>query len=132
MALKWSISHADRLVVVVATEKVRPDEAQSALTAFAAEGALPYRKLIDARFASHDPTGADIRWLSGAAVSASKNVALGAVAFVSDLEFATDIVEHFKRRMAVERPLRVFRDVASARRWLDDIAPVLPPKGDGT
>ena len=126
MALKWSISHGDRLVVFEVTGKPSANEMQSALAAVVAEGALPYRKLFDARFAAHDPDGSSLRWLSSIAASAAKNIALGPVAVVSGLDIAADIAGHLNRKADTDRPLRIFRDVASARHWLDDVAPARP------
>jgi hypothetical protein len=127
--LKWSISHDDRLVVFEVTEELRAEEIQSALTAIVAEGALPYRKLVDARFAPLTLGGTDIRWMSSITDSAAKNITLGPAAFVSGLDFAADIIEHFNRRMGTDRPLRIFRDIASAMQWLDEIAPTVRPNG---
>ena len=99
------------------------------MAALVAESALPYRKLVDARFAPHTLGGTDIRWMSSITDSAAKNITLGPVAFVSGLDFAADIVEHFNRKMGTDRPLRIFRDIASAMQWLDEIAPTVQPNG---
>ena len=130
MALKWSISHDNRLVVFELTQqRVVAEEIQGAMVAMMAEGALPYRKLIDARFAPHDPTADLIRWLSNVTTLAARNVTLGPVAFVSGLDSAADIIEHFNHKMDIDLPVSIFPDIESAMRWLDDIAPVLRPGG---
>lgn len=130
MALKWSISHDNRLVVFELTQqRVVAEEIQGAMVAMMAEGALPYRKLIDARFSLHDPTAALIGWLSNVTTAAARTVTLGPVAFVSSLDSAVDIVEHFNRKMDIEISISIFPDIEPAMRWLDDIAPVLRPGG---
>ena len=130
MALKWSISHDDRLVVFELTQqRVTAEEIQGAMVAMMAEGALPYRKLIDARFSLHDPAAALIGWLGNVTTAAGRTVTLGPVAFVSSLDSAVDIVEHFNRKMDIEIAISIFPDIEPAMRWLDDIAPVPRPGG---
>jgi hypothetical protein len=131
MALKWSISHDDRLVVFELTnERVLAEEIQGAMIALMSQGAMPYRKLIDARFSLHDPTAALIGWLGNATSAAARTVTLGPVAFVSGLDSAADILEHFNQKVDIDLPVSIFPDIEAAMRWLDEVAPVPPPPGE--
>jgi len=95
------------------------------LLAIRAAGALPYRKLIDLSFAPLSLGLAGVRAikaLNQEAGGAGKNAPRGPVAFVVGSEPAEEMVEMFHENVHVDRPLRVFRDVDTARQWLDEIA----------
>jgi hypothetical protein len=123
--LTYSISHEEKLVFIQVQSEVVPAEVQSALFAIRAAGALPYRKLIDLSFAPLTQRIAGIRAiraLSQNAGGAGKDAARGPVAILVGSEPAAEMVEMFDETMHVDRPLRIFRDLDEARRWLDEIA----------
>lgn len=49
MPLDWTISHDERLVTLKSEGALRYDEIERYLACVSAEGAMPYRKLFDAR-----------------------------------------------------------------------------------
>ena len=91
-----------------------------------AQSALPYRKLVDLRFAPLELGGPAISRLGSTVMSATENVRLGPVAVVINGDVAAGMIELFDRRTRSDRPLRVFRDQASAMQWLDEISPARP------
>jgi hypothetical protein len=123
--ITYSISHGEKLVFIEVQSEALPQEVQDALLAIRAAGALPYRKLIDLSFAplSQDLTGIRaIKALSQDAGGAGKDALRGPVAFVVGSEPAGEMVALFHENTRLNRPLRVFRDIDTARRWLDEIA----------
>jgi hypothetical protein len=127
MNLKWTISHDKKLVVVVVRGEVRPEDLRAMFTTLAAEGALPYRKLLDATFAPLTLSVAVIRTLSQVAGAIAPGVRRGPVAFVASSDVADEMIQIFDRKLSIDRPLRIFRDTRAARRWLDEIAPIGDP-----
>jgi hypothetical protein len=123
--LSYSISHEEKLVFVEVQGEASPLEVQDVLLTIRAAGALPYRKLIDLSFAPLSLGLAGVRaikTLNQDAGGAGKDAPRGPVAFVVGSEPAGEMVEMFHENVHVNRPLRVFRDIDTARRWLDEIA----------
>lgn len=128
MALDWSISHADRLVVVHLTVDFHLEDIPVAYAAVIAEGGLPYRKLVDLTLVRLDVGLFDVSRISAGIRAATGTLPRGPVAFVVDCDATNELVEAFDRRTVLDRPLGIFRDRESAMRWLDEIA---PPSGHG-
>jgi len=123
MKLTWSIAHDKKLVVVHIRSQLDPEEVRSLYAVLAAEGALPYRKLVDASFAPLTINVAAIGTISQLARAVAPDVPRGPVAFVANSEVAHEMIQIFDHKMSIDRPLRIFRDTTSAMRWLDEIAP---------
>jgi hypothetical protein len=127
MKLTWTIAHDKKLVVVHIKSQLDPEEVRSLYAAIAAEGALPYRKLVDASFAPLTINVAAIGTISQLARAVEPDVRRGPVAFVANSEIAQEMIQIFDHKMSIDRPLRIFRDTKSAMRWLDEIAPLGSP-----
>lgn len=128
MALTWSISHKDKLVVVHLPTDFELEEIPRAYAEVIAQGGLLYRKLVDLTEVPLDIGVLDIgsigRFMREGAGGASR----GPVAFIVDNDAVNDMVETFDRKTFKDRPLGVFRDKTAARLWLDEVA---PPGDDG-
>jgi hypothetical protein len=124
VALRWSISHDDRLVVAHITDAFVLADVPVVYAAIIAEGGLSYRKLVDLTLVPIDIAVLDIGGISRAVRAATNNPRRGPVAFIVPNDAVHDMVEIFDRKTALDRPLGIFRDRASAMRWLDEIAPV--------
>jgi len=123
--LAYSISHEEKLVFIQVQSEALPEEVQSAILAIRAAGALPYRKIIDLSFAPLSiglPGLRAIKALNQDAGGAGKDAPRGPVAVVVGSEPAAEIVEMFHGSLRLDRPLRIFRDLDMARRWLDEVA----------
>ena len=122
MSLEWTIFHDKKLVVVLVRSEITPADLMAMVTAFIGEGAMPYRKLLDATFAPLTLNVAVIGRLSQMA-AVTPEVRRGPVAFVANSDVADEMIQIFDHKLAIERPLRLFRDTKSAMQWLDEIAP---------
>lgn len=123
MQLTWTISHDEKLVVVHIRSQLDPEEVRALYAAIAAEGALPYRTLVDLSFAPLTSSVADIGTISQIASAATQGMRWGPVAFVASSDLAHEIVGIFDRKLNIDRPLRIFRDNPAAMRWLDEVLP---------
>jgi hypothetical protein len=123
MKLTWTIAHDKKLVVLHIRSQLDPEEVRSLYAVLAAEGALPYRKLVDASFAPLTINVAGIGTISQLARAVAPDVPRGPVAFVANSEIAQEMIQIFDHKMSIDRALRIFRDTESAMRWLDEIAP---------
>lgn len=124
MAVSWLISHDEKLVVVQITDAFVLEDIPDAYAAVIAEGGLSYRKLIDLSLAPLDVCVLDISGISSAIRAVAGDARRGPVACVVPNDAVHDMVEIFDRKTDLDRPLGIFRDKASATRWLDEIAPV--------
>ena len=122
MALTWSISHAEKLVAVRVESLLRPDEVQACFAAIIAQGAVPYRKLVDLTHAPLTLGAAGIRAIAQRMAQVPDGVRRGPLAFVVNNELAKEMVVTFDHQMGVERPLAMFPTVEEARGWLDSLA----------
>jgi hypothetical protein len=123
MKLTWTISHDEKLVVVHIRGQLEPEELRSLFEAMTAEGALPYRKLVDVSFAPLTIGIAGLKRMSELAAVAMHDVQRGPVAFVASSEVAHEMIRIFDYKLSIDRPLRIFNDTRSAMQWLDEIAP---------
>jgi hypothetical protein len=124
MGLTWTISHDEKLVVIRVRGEITPDALRNMFMAFAAEGLLPYRKLLDATFAPLSLNVAVIGTLSRIAGIVAPEVRRGPVAFVASSDVADEMIQIFDHKLSIDRPLRLFRNIKAAMQWLDEIAPL--------
>lgn len=118
MPLKWTISHADRTVEAVASGPVSLQEIERYLDDVMVSDAFPYRKLFDASQASAGPTD-DEMMLLGARLSAYSGLGpLGPIAFVTPAPAIRQKVRLFAVLAPADRPLKIFKAIAAARKWL--------------
>ena len=123
MPVTWSISHEEQLVVAIAEGEVVRGDIDGYLSAMIAEGAMPYRKLFDLTFAPMALAAAALRALGKRVTDYAKGGPVGPVAIVVGSELALDMARIFEAQAQANRDLRIFRDLAQARAWLDEAAP---------
>ena len=118
MPLTWTIDPAERLVTAVADGDVTRDEVEAYLSAVGESDAYAYRKLFDGsrgetRMGSDDflALGVRMRALHGTGP-------MGALAVVVPEGFAESLARMLGMLATADRPMRVFADVALARKWL--------------
>ena len=130
MALHWFIDSRKRLIVVTAEGPVSRADIDGLLDAVTGAMALPYRKLVDAtagRFAMGAvdllAIGARVRSLHVGSVGAVALVLPGRPPHDDEPEDAPTLVARLIGIVAsAKRPLRMFKSVTAARRWLDSLA----------
>lgn len=123
MAIHWTISHPERLVVVTVDGKFEPENFVRYIADLRASGALPYRKLIDLKFLAHTPSVAEVRAMSRIVADYARSNPFGPVAVVIDCDVAYELTAIFDARTNIARPLGIFRQIADATGWLDRQAP---------
>jgi hypothetical protein len=129
MALHWFIDSRKRLIVVTAEGPVSRADIDGLLDAVTGAKALPYRKLIDATAGKFAMGAVDLLAI-GARVRSLHTGPVGAVALVlpgrppqdDEPEDAPTLVARLIGIVAsAKRPLRMFKSVTAARRWLDSL-----------
>lgn len=127
MGLHWFIDSRKRLIVVVAEGPVSRAEIDELLDAVTGAKALGYRKLVDATAGRFALSAIDLLAI-GARVRSLHAGSVGAVAIVlpdrlprdDEPEDAPTLVARLIGILAsAKRPLRLFKSVSSAKRWLD-------------
>jgi hypothetical protein len=130
VGLHWFIDSRNQLIVVTAEGPVTRAEIDELLDAVTGAKALGYRKLVDAtagKFALNAidlmAIGVRVRSLHAGTVGAAAIVLPGGLPRDDEPEDAPTLLARLIGFLAsAKRPLRMFKTVASARRWLDSLA----------
>ncbi len=120
MPVRWTFDHSRRSADIVIEGTTEPKDLVGLLDAFEAEGAVGYRKLLDATRVV--PTVIDGRNMApiAARVAAFQNP--GPVAVVVPASGPVDgITRLFVLLSEAEGRIRVFRNVDEGRAWLDSL-----------
>ena len=129
MGLHWFIDSRERLIVVTAEGAVARAEIDALLDAVTGAKALAYRKLIDASAAKFALSALDVLTI-GAKVRSLHAGSVGAAAIIlpsrltdDDSDEAPTLVARLIGILAsARRPLRMFKSVPAAKRWLNELA----------
>ena len=120
--MRWTISHDERLVMVVADGPVALPEIEAYFDAVVLAGAQPYAKLLDA--STMEPQLSDAEMMAiGARMSAyvkDQRWSGGPAAFVVASRANREFVKRFINLAASPRSAKIFQTVDEARRWLDE------------
>ncbi len=120
MPLQWTVSHPTRLVIAVAKGELRLKDIEDYLDDVLAAGALPYRKIFDTTGATPKLDEDDLMAL-GARVRAYIPLGpIGPLAIVATTERSYGQARMFTALAEADRPIRIFRELHTARRWLDE------------
>ncbi len=119
MPLHWTILHRQRLVLSVARNEVTFGDIDRYLTALAKEHALPYRKVFDVTHATHGVATHEIQRLAERVGLFQRDYVLGPVAIVAGTTGSHAAAQHYASNAIASRPMAVFRDMPTARRWID-------------
>jgi hypothetical protein len=129
MALHWFIDSRARLIIVTAEGPVSRAEIDGLLDAVTGAKALGYRKLVDAAAGKFALSALDMLAI-GARVRSLHAGSVGAVALVlpdglprdGEPDDAPTLLARLVGILAsAKRPLRLFKSVPSAKRWLDSL-----------
>ena len=122
MAMRWTISHDERLVTVTAEGPVTLLDIEAYFDAVVVADAQPYAKLLDARGMVVQLSDADVMAV-GARMSAyvrDQRWPGGPAAFVVTSPTTLGFIKRFINLAASPRSAKIFQDVDEARRWLDE------------
>ena len=117
MALEWTISHPDQLVMAAAKGDVSPGEIEAYFHGVGLAGGMAYAKmfLVDSGSMLSD---LNIRALGGIIERYAVTGRIGPVAIVALTDEAFRQAEVFASAARAERPLGVVREQHEAARWL--------------
>ena len=126
MPLYWKIDPADRLMVVTAEGMVVREEVDRMLDDMVAQRALGYRKLFDGTDGdtAMDPT--ELLALGSRMRTLHRRGTMGPLAVIVPAGKWEIIARVLGMLAAARRPMKVFQNAGSARRWLDAREPVSP------
>ena len=120
MPVHWTISHSSRLVIAVAKDEVKVEDIEKYFAGVTADGAMAYRKIFEIGDEPMAVSDENLKTLGQRVVLYAEHGQVGPVALVagSDASFAQ--AQIFANAATVGRPLRIFRELHAARRWLDE------------
>ncbi len=117
MTMNWKISHDDHLVEVVASGPVSLQDVERYFDAVTVAEAWSYRKLFDAVHATSAFSDDDMMML-GARISAYMSLGRVGPLAIAASDDMRDSARVFAALAAADRPLKIFKSVRAARKWL--------------
>jgi hypothetical protein len=123
MPITWKVLHADRLVVAAATDLLTSTDMLYCADELEKLGVDSYRKIFDLSQLSSAPLQADIRLAGARTAARAAGQQFGPIAIVAASGAIAGLARIFEATSAANRPVRVFRDMFSARVWVDEMAP---------
>lgn len=123
MPLHWEVDLQQKLVTVVAEGDVTRAEVEAYLDAIDAAGLYAFRKLFDARHGrTHMPREELLALGARMRATHAAGHAMGALAAVLPDGYEEAASRVLGMMAAAERPMRVFRQVGPARKWIRSLA----------
>ena len=119
MPLHWTVTPLEHMVVCVFEGAVTVDDIIAYFAAIGEAKALSYRKIMDATRGECTLSEAELARLSGLIKAAASGGTPGPVAIVTGSSGNDSVVRNFRTMTPKGRPLRTFRSIHAARRWLD-------------
>jgi hypothetical protein len=120
MPITWSISPEERLVTVKADGPVTLENAEHYLDALVVNDAMPYRKLVDCTAMQPVVSDEEMMRLGGRMRAYVATLEGGPLAFVVTRPEVLDYVKRYINLViGATRPVKIFKTVDEARRWLD-------------
>ena len=126
MAVQWTISHTDRLVVAVARDKVTVSDIERYFAGVTDEGAMGYRKIFEITHTPGALSDENLRALGARVVLYAQHGQVGPLAIVAASDSSFEQARTFAAAATARRPLAIFRELHLARQWLD-----AQPQADG-
>ena len=122
MPVQWTISHPTRLVIAIAKGELHLNDVENYLDGVVTADALPYRKIFDTTDATVGLSEDDMMAL-GARIRAYVGMdRMGALAIVATTDRSYRQARLYAALAVADRPLRIFRELHLARKWLDEQA----------
>ena len=118
MPISWTVDPDFQSVSVLAEGAVTRADVEAYLHAIDAAGAVGYRKLIDARTATVGMLQDDLMAVA-VQLRGYHDGRVGALAIVLSREGADAVARILGVMAAADRPMRLFKSVRAAERWLE-------------
>jgi hypothetical protein len=124
MPITWGVNHDTRVVSATGNGVLTKRDFDNYLDDLAAAATLSFGKIFHMAPGSHLQLSKDDLVAVGARIRSHEvNQLMGRVAVVAASDELYEQAEKFNSKVLAERPLRIFRDIASALVWLTD-API--------
>jgi hypothetical protein len=121
MSVTYSISHLTRLVIAVAKDRVSTADVLNYLMEVNEAGAQPYRKIFDMTGAKGTIPLVELRQIARRAVTFAESGPTGPLAIIVATDEHADMAKLFAYAATAKRPVRTFRELHTARAWLDSL-----------
>lgn len=119
MPIVWTIDHDQRLLNAVCEGDVTLRDLEDYLDAVVVAGSMPYRKLFDGTRGDSKLTDEEMMQLGARIRAYHMTGSMGPLAIAVTTEHTHGLARLFGALAAADRPIKIFRDVRAARRWLD-------------
>ena len=119
MPVLWAVDHPTRLVVITAKGVVHLKDMEDCLQGVVMDATLSYRKLFDMTECSPALSGEDIVVFGERVREHTSMRAMGALAIVAASDASYRQAQLFESLAVADRPLKIFRELAAARVWLE-------------
>jgi len=119
MPIRWTISHAERLVTVKADGDVTRKDLEAYLDALIAGDAMSYAKLFDASDVRPSYDDHDMMMLGARMRAYASMFEGGPLVFVANSEPVREAIARYLNLAAAHRPSAVFETADQAHAWLD-------------
>jgi hypothetical protein len=118
MPITCRILHLERLVVGVSDGVITLKDIADFIDKVLKERAGPYRKIFDARRGTSGLSAADLKILSKRLNPHPNPKGLGPFAIVATND-RSELAAVLRPFATIDRPMRIFKDMPGARRWID-------------
>lgn len=118
MPLHWTVQSSTKLVTIVAEGDVTKADIEAYLAMVRGAGVVEWRKLFDARKGRDAFTAEEVESIGVRIRDAAATATVGPIAFVMP-EVETPSLRRFLGFLAAaRRPMKLFREIEPARRWI--------------
>lgn len=121
MPVQWTVSHPTRLVIAVARGNLRLLDIEHYLDGVMTANVLAYRKIFDMTQATPNLTDDELMALGGRIRAYIPLGRIGPLAIVASTQKSYDQARMFAALAEADRPIRIFRELHLARKWLDSL-----------
>jgi len=119
MPVHWTVSHPQRLVVAVAKDEVSVADNEQYFAGVTAEGGMSYRKIFEFTHTPNALSEENLKALGQRVIFYAQHGQIGPVAIVATSDESYAQARIFADAAKVSRPLQIFRELHTARQWLD-------------
>ena len=123
MSIRWKVLHPGRLVVAVARDEITSADILFCVDETRRSGLQAYRKVYDLTRIARATPQEDLHLIGRRLSAAADSERFGPAAIVATSAGVAELARILEETSVQNRQVRVFRDLFSARVWLDEVAP---------
>jgi hypothetical protein len=123
MPIQWTISKPSRLVVAVCRSTLTRQDIEGYLDALVVADVLAYRKIFDMTQSEPSLSDDDMMALGARIRAYATTSGIGPLAIVASTPQSFERAHLFAALAEARRPIKIFKELHEARRWLDAESP---------